>query len=209
MTSRRAGEPKELLSRVGLSLSRVPTTATRVPPKSAIPAWLHSTCHQSTLCCACAFVFLSSVATLAVFRLALVFELMDMNIYELIRGRRHYLPEGRIKGYMYQLLKSMDHMHRNGIFHRDIKANQLPSMQNRCALAGWCRAMRGGVGERFHRACCRRVWIYAAAHVCKGVLGRRWWSAVHPAKSLQSTLSCSPEAEARTNSSFARSPRTY
>ena len=54
-------------------------------------------------------------------RLALVFELMDMNIYELIRGRRHYLPEGRIKGYMYQLLKSMDHMHRNGIFHRDIK----------------------------------------------------------------------------------------
>ena len=31
-------------------------------------------------------------------RLALVFELMDMNIYELIRGRRHYLPEGRVKG---------------------------------------------------------------------------------------------------------------
>ena len=54
-------------------------------------------------------------------RLALVFELMDMNIYELIRGRRHYLPEARIKLYMYQLLKSMDHMHRNGIFHRDIK----------------------------------------------------------------------------------------
>ena len=46
---------------------------------------------------------------------------MDMNIYELIRGRRHYLPEGRLKDYMYQLLKSMDHMHRNGIFHRDIK----------------------------------------------------------------------------------------
>ena len=46
---------------------------------------------------------------------------MDMNIYELIRGRRHYLPESRMKGYMYQLLKSMDHMHRNGIFHRDIK----------------------------------------------------------------------------------------
>ena len=30
-------------------------------------------------------------------RLALVFELMDMNIYELIRGRRQYLHEGRIK----------------------------------------------------------------------------------------------------------------
>ena len=54
-------------------------------------------------------------------RLALVFELMDMNIYELIRGRRHYVAEDRIKNYMYQLMKSMDHMHRNGIFHRDIK----------------------------------------------------------------------------------------
>ena len=30
-------------------------------------------------------------------RLALVFELMDMNIYELIGGRRQYLHEGRIK----------------------------------------------------------------------------------------------------------------
>ena len=49
-------------------------------------------------------------------RLALVFELMDMNIYELIRGRRQYLPEARVKSYMYQLIKAMDHMHRNGIF---------------------------------------------------------------------------------------------
>ena len=47
-------------------------------------------------------------------RLALVFELMDMNIYELIRGRRHYLNEKMVKTYMFQLLKSMDHMHRNG-----------------------------------------------------------------------------------------------
>ena len=26
-------------------------------------------------------------------RLALVFELMDMNLYEAIKGRRHYLPD--------------------------------------------------------------------------------------------------------------------
>jgi renal tumor antigen len=43
-------------------------------------------------------------------RLALVFELMDMNIYELIRGRRHYVAEERVKNYMYQLMKAMDHM---------------------------------------------------------------------------------------------------
>ena len=34
-------------------------------------------------------------------RLALVFELMDMNMYEAIKGRRHYLPESRVKYYMY------------------------------------------------------------------------------------------------------------
>ena len=55
-------------------------------------------------------------------RLALVFELMDMNIYELIRGRRHYVAEDRVKSYMYQLIKAMDHMHRNGIFHRWVQA---------------------------------------------------------------------------------------
>lgn len=51
-------------------------------------------------------------------RLALVFELMDMNIYELIRGRSHYVAEERIRRYMYQLIKAMDHMHKAGIFHR-------------------------------------------------------------------------------------------
>ena len=30
-------------------------------------------------------------------RLALVFELMDMNAYEMIRGRRHYLTEPKVK----------------------------------------------------------------------------------------------------------------
>ena len=54
-------------------------------------------------------------------RLALVFELMEMNLYEAIKGRTNYLPENRVKFYIYQLLKAIEHMHRNGIFHRDIK----------------------------------------------------------------------------------------
>ena len=76
-------------------------------------------------------------------RLALVFELMDMNIYELIRGRRHYLAEGRLKNYMYQLLKSMDHMHRNGIFHRDIKPENILITDDELKLAdfGSCRGI--------------------------------------------------------------------
>lgn len=58
-------------------------------------------------------------------RLALVFELMDANLYELIRGRRHYLNPNLIKSYMWQLMKSLDHMHRKGIFHRDIKPENI------------------------------------------------------------------------------------
>ncbi|KAH9601529.1 Protein kinase domain [Trypanosoma melophagium] len=58
-------------------------------------------------------------------RLALVFEFMEMNLYELIRGRRQYLGEERIRSYMYQLLKGLDHAHRTGLFHRDIKPENL------------------------------------------------------------------------------------
>jgi renal tumor antigen len=51
-------------------------------------------------------------------KLALVFELMDRNIYELIKNRGSFLEEGVVKKYMYQLMKAVDHMHKNGIFHR-------------------------------------------------------------------------------------------
>ncbi|XP_013363289.1 PREDICTED: MAPK/MAK/MRK overlapping kinase isoform X3 [Chinchilla lanigera] len=74
--------------------------------------------------------------------LALICELMDMNIYELIRdrvgvlgdpisspldcpGRRRPLSEKKIMRYMYQLCKALDHMHRNGVFHRDVKPENI------------------------------------------------------------------------------------
>jgi renal tumor antigen len=58
-------------------------------------------------------------------RLALVFELMDANLYELIRGRRHYLNTGLVRSYMFQLVRALHHMHRKGIFHRDIKPENI------------------------------------------------------------------------------------
>lgn len=73
----------------------------------------------------------------------MVFELMDMNMYDAIKGRRHYLPETRIKFYMYQLLKAIDHMHRNGIFHRDIKPENILIKEDMVKLAdfGSCRGI--------------------------------------------------------------------
>ncbi|XP_050407443.1 MAPK/MAK/MRK overlapping kinase [Patella vulgata] len=75
--------------------------------------------------------------------LVLVCELMDMNIYELIRGKRHYLQEKKVKNYMYQLLKSIDHMHRNGIFHRDVKPENILIKDDLLKLAdfGSCRSV--------------------------------------------------------------------
>ena len=51
-------------------------------------------------------------------KLALVMELMERNIYEWIRGRKSYIGEQRIKSWMWMLLKGIEHMHRNGVFHR-------------------------------------------------------------------------------------------
>jgi len=75
--------------------------------------------------------------------LALVFELLQMNFYELIRGRRHYLAENTLKMYMWQLLQAMDHMHRNGIFHRDIKPENVLILDDVLKVAdfGSCRGI--------------------------------------------------------------------
>mmetsp|Transcript_24851 Transcript_24851/g.11877 ORF Transcript_24851/g.11877 Transcript_24851/m.11877 type:complete len:97 (-) Transcript_24851:219-509(-) len=74
-------------------------------------------------------------------RLALVFELMDMNVYELIKDRRRFLEEARVKYYMFQLLKSLEAMHRNSVFHRDVKPENLLVSEDKLKLAdfGSCR----------------------------------------------------------------------
>jgi renal tumor antigen len=43
-------------------------------------------------------------------RLALVFELMDMNIYEFIQRQYNHVAEESIKNYMYQLMKGFSHL---------------------------------------------------------------------------------------------------
>ncbi|NWU62106.1 MOK kinase, partial [Pterocles burchelli] len=75
--------------------------------------------------------------------LSLICELMDMNIYELIKGMKKPLPEKKIKNYMYQLCKSLDYIHRNGIFHRDVKPENILIKHNTLKLGdfGSCRSI--------------------------------------------------------------------
>jgi renal tumor antigen len=100
-------------------------------------------------------------------RLALVFELMDKNIYELIRKRTEPVKASLVRMYlcmcmrmlslslfhlatrtqvqllMYQLLKAVEHMHNNGIFHRDIKPENILVLGTTLKVAdfGSCRGI--------------------------------------------------------------------
>lgn len=67
--------------------------------------------------------------------LALVFELMEMNMYEAIKGWPHYLPENWVKFYIYQLMKAISHMHQQGIFHWDIKPENILLLDDVIKLA--------------------------------------------------------------------------
>ena len=69
-----------------------------------------------------------------------MFELLECNIYEMIKGRRQYLPEPLIKNLMYQLMKAMDHMHKYGALlscRRPITAFLM------CVSNLWCGAFAG------------------------------------------------------------------
>jgi len=58
-------------------------------------------------------------------RLAMVFELMDKNLYDLICGRRDHLDTKLTTSLAGQLFTALDHIHDRGIFHRDIKPENI------------------------------------------------------------------------------------
>lgn len=57
--------------------------------------------------------------------LTLVYELMDMSLYDYIRNRRKSLSEAKCKFYLFQLASGLAHLHQNGIFHRDCKPENI------------------------------------------------------------------------------------
>ncbi|KAK9841856.1 hypothetical protein WJX81_007585 [Elliptochloris bilobata] len=93
-------------------------------------------------------------------KLALVFELMEQNLYELIQGRAGGMSEEALKRLMFQLLQALAHMHRNGIFHRDVKPENILVTRDSLRLAdfGSCRGMHAKapfteyISTRWYRA---------------------------------------------------------
>jgi renal tumor antigen len=68
---------------------------------------------------------------------------MEKNLYEAIKDRKQFLPEKRVKNWIYQVLKALDFMHRNGIFHRDIKPENILLRDDNVKLAdlGSCKGI--------------------------------------------------------------------
>ncbi|KAG0245687.1 hypothetical protein BGX31_006516 [Mortierella sp. GBA43] len=58
--------------------------------------------------------------------LHMVFELMDGNMYQLIRNQNgQKLEESRIRSMVFQVLRGLQHMHSKGVMHRDMKPENL------------------------------------------------------------------------------------
>eukprot|EP00887_Chlorella_sp_A99_P006950 scaffold2.g6950.t1 len=54
-----------------------------------------------------------------------VFEYMDCNLYQLMKDRDRYFPEARVRNWVFQVLQGLAYMHRQGLFHRDMKPENL------------------------------------------------------------------------------------
>lgn len=75
-------------------------------------------------------------------KLALVFQLMEQNLYQCLINNRN-LNHMKIKFYMYGLLKGLAFVHKKGIFHRDIKPENVLISGNQIKLAdfGSCKGV--------------------------------------------------------------------
>jgi renal tumor antigen len=54
-------------------------------------------------------------------KMALVFELMDCNLYEFYKNKRALFTLDKIRTVAHDILEATAYIHERGIFHRDIK----------------------------------------------------------------------------------------
>ena len=89
-----------------------------------------------------------------------VFECMDSNLYEMMRGRDRHFSENYIRNAMYQIFQGLAFMHKNGFFHRDIKPENILCRGDQLKIAdfGLAREIRSKppyteyVSTRWYRA---------------------------------------------------------
>jgi len=60
--------------------------------------------------------------------LYMMFELLDMDVYKLIKGRRNAktpFNDGEVRKMMFQIVQGLAYVHKHGFFHRDLKPDNL------------------------------------------------------------------------------------
>lgn len=92
--------------------------------------------------------------------LHLVFEFMEANLYEYMKGRTKVFPESKVRNIMFQTMQALHHVHKHGYFHRDMKPENLLVSGDAVKLAdfGLAREIRARppftdyVSTRWYRA---------------------------------------------------------
>ncbi|KAL6952027.1 cyclin-dependent kinase [Sarracenia purpurea var. burkii] len=59
------------------------------------------------------------------YELFFIFDFMEYNLYQIMRGRQKPFSEEEIRIFVSQVLQGLTHMHANGYFHRDLKPENL------------------------------------------------------------------------------------
>lgn len=57
--------------------------------------------------------------------MALVFELMDCNLYEFYKNKKNLLNIDKIRAIGHDILEAVNFMHSKEVFHRDIKPENI------------------------------------------------------------------------------------
>ena len=81
-----------------------------------------------------------------------VFEYMEANLYEVMKGRDKPIPEARVRNLMYQMQQGLAFMHKHGFFHRDIKPENMLIKGETVKLAdfGLARSIEPPLLDKLH-----------------------------------------------------------
>ena len=93
-------------------------------------------------------------------RLALIFELLDLNLYDFIKDRTDPVPLKLVRNWLFQILLALEFMHNMGVFHRDVKPENLMISGSILKVAdlGSCKSVKSSpphtdyISTRWYRA---------------------------------------------------------